>query len=448
MNNKKNTIIKSVIYIFLILLVVVYLFPLFWIAMNSLKGKQEFTDAPFAKPKALDMEDFKQAGDRVDFAKDFKKEAEKKVASAKKEGVSEIDVYKELIGGYVADSPKDAYLYYEMFKAAASSSLEKEGKAELYQYICSTLTTTSGEGKQKESFYESLLKLIANGSIKGAAKADIVDELDPVITAAGYYSRFYESMNEVRDLATKKGKTPSLRKEAWQSTRLSKILEENIKGAWVDAKLARSLKNSAIVCFITLVLSLLVGSMAAFAIGRMRWKLSTAAMTYFLLGMMIPVHCVLIPLYCRFSDMNLTSSLFSVIIPYTTFALPITIYIMVGFFKSIPTELFEAACIDGCTIYRSFVTVSLPLAKTGLFVTGLMTFVGNWNELLLATVFLSEKNELRTLPMALTVFSGPHSSNIPKSFAAIMVAILPNIVVYCMFSNQIVEGLTVGAVKG
>lgn len=222
---------------------------------------------------------------------------------------------------------------------------------------------------------------------------------------------------------------------------------ENFRLAWEKAKLGVALKNSTIVCGITLIVSLLFGSMAAFAIGRMRWKLSKGAMTYFLTGMMIPVHCVLIPLYVQFSKIGLKNSLISIIVPYITFSLPITIYIMVGFFRSMPGELFEAACIDGCSIYRCFFTIALPLGKTGLFVTGLMTFVGNWNELLLAMVFISDKMK-KTLPVTLSAFVGPYKTNYVQMFAAIIIAILPNVIVYCIFSNQIVEGLTVGAVKG
>lgn len=222
---------------------------------------------------------------------------------------------------------------------------------------------------------------------------------------------------------------------------------ENFKIAWEKAYLGVALKNSVIVCSVTLVISLLAGSMAAFAIGRMRWKFSGAMMTYFLIGMMIPVHCVLIPLYVQFSKIGMTNSLISIIIPYVTFSLPITIYIMVGFFRSMPGELFEAACIDGCNIYRCFFTIALPLSKTGLFVTGLMTFVGNWNELLLALVFISDKMK-KTLPVTLSYFAGPYKTNYVQMFAAILIAIAPNVIVYCIFSNQIVEGLTVGAVKG
>lgn len=225
------------------------------------------------------------------------------------------------------------------------------------------------------------------------------------------------------------------------------LMFENYSFAWTAGRLGIATLNSAIVCGVTLILCLLVGSMAAFAIGRMRWKLSGAMMTYFLTGMMIPVHCILIPVFTRFSKMHLTNSLTGLILPYLTLSLPITIFIMTGFFQSLPNELFESACIDGCSIYRSFSHIALPLSRTGLFVTGLMTFVANWNELLLAMVFISDDSK-KTLPVSLSKFVGPYNTNYSQMFAAIVIAIIPTIIVYCMFSNQIVDGLTAGAVKG
>ena len=222
---------------------------------------------------------------------------------------------------------------------------------------------------------------------------------------------------------------------------------ENYTFAWTAGRLGVATLNSIFVCGITLVLCLLIGSMAAFAIGRMRWKLSGLMMTYFLTGMMIPVHCILIPVFTRFSKMHLTNSQAGLILPYLTLSLPITIFIMTGFFQSLPNELFESACIDGCSIYRSFTHIALPLSKTGLFVTVLMTFVANWNELLLAMVFISEDAK-KTLPVSLSKFVGPYNTNYSQMFAAIVIAIIPTIIVYCLFSNQIVEGLTAGAVKG
>lgn len=222
---------------------------------------------------------------------------------------------------------------------------------------------------------------------------------------------------------------------------------ENYTFAWTAGKLGVATLNSIFVCVITLILCLLIGSMAAFAIGRMRWKLSGVMMTYFLTGMMIPVHCILIPVFTRFSKMHLTNSQAGLILPYLTLSLPITIFIMTGFFESLPNELFESACIDGCSIYKSFTHIALPLSRTGLFVTGLMTFVANWNELLLAMVFISDDAK-KTLPVSLSKFVGPYNTNYSQMFAAIVIAIIPTIIVYCLFSNQIVDGLTAGAVKG
>ena len=222
---------------------------------------------------------------------------------------------------------------------------------------------------------------------------------------------------------------------------------ENFTFAWTAGKLGIATLNSLIVCVVTLLLSMIIGSMAAFGIARLRWKLSKLALTYFLIGMMIPVHCVLIPLFTRFAKIGLSNSLMGLVLPYLTFALPITIFIMVGFFESMPNELIESACIDGATIYQIFFKVCLPLGKTGLFVTGLMTFVGNWNELLLAMVFISDDMK-KTLPVSLSKFVGPYNTNYSQMFAAIIIAIVPTIIVYCAFSNQIVDGLTAGAVKG
>ena len=111
------------------------------------------------------------------------------------------------------------------------------------------------------------------------------------------------------------------------------------------------------------------------------------------------------------------------------------------------SQLYEAAAIDGCGIYGCFFRIALPLCRTGFFVSGLMTFVGNWNELLMAMVFVSDPAK-KTLPVTLTYFVGPYATNYVQMFAAIIIAIAPTIIVYCLFSNQIVEGLTTGAVKG
>ena len=123
------------------------------------------------------------------------------------------------------------------------------------------------------------------------------------------------------------------------------------------------------------------------------------------------------------------------------------VYQLVQFMRNVPRDLDEAAAIDGCGIYGCFFRIALPLCRTGFFVSGLMTFINNWNELLLAMVFISDPMK-KTLPVTLTYFVGPYATNYVQMFAAIIIAIAPTVVVYSLFSNQIVEGLATGAVKG
>lgn len=222
---------------------------------------------------------------------------------------------------------------------------------------------------------------------------------------------------------------------------------ENYAYSWVNGRLGVSLVNSLLVSTTTLVFSLAIGSLAAFAIARLRFKINNMMLTYFMIGMMVPAHCLLIPLFVMLSKVNLGNSLVGLVIPYITFALPLTIYIMTGFFRGIPHELMESACIDGCGLFRIFAQICLPISKTGLYITGLMTFINTWNELVLAMCFISDPAK-KTPPVALTYFVGPYETNYVKMFSAIVIAVLPTIIVYCLFSNQIVEGLTQGAVKG
>ena len=225
------------------------------------------------------------------------------------------------------------------------------------------------------------------------------------------------------------------------------MIAENYEYAWSRAHLGTALCNSLVCTLSTLAGCLLIGSLAAFAIARIDFKINNLMMTYFLIGMMVPIHCLLMPLIRMVAKVGLGDTLLGLIVPYVTFALPLTIYIMVGFFKTIPHELFESCCVDGCGLTRTFWQIALPISKSGLFITGLMTFVNTWNELVLAMCLINTPSK-KTLPVALTAFVGPYETDYGHLFAAIFIAVLPTILVYCIFSNQIVEGLTQGAVKG
>ena len=211
--------------------------------------------------------------------------------------------------------------------------------------------------------------------------------------------------------------------------------------------ISRYFLNSLLVVACTLIISLTFSSMAAYGISRMRWKLSGTFKIMFLLGMMIPVHSIMIPLMVIFSKLKLTDSYIGLIIPYTVFSFAQAIFILSGFFTGLPRELEEAAVIDGCSIWRCFWRIILPLAKPGIATVALFVFNGTWNELLLGIIFINSDSK-KTLPVGLTMFVGPYSTNYGPMIAAIMLAIIPVAVIYCMFSNQIVGGLTAGSVKG
>lgn len=221
----------------------------------------------------------------------------------------------------------------------------------------------------------------------------------------------------------------------------------NFEKAWNAGHIGQYFLNSVIVVGSTLVISLLVNCMAAYAIARMKWKLSGFVQGVFLIGMMVPVHVILIPLYVWFAALGLLDNYLSLIVPYVVFTFGQSIYIMRGFFSSLPREMEEAAVIDGCSIWGAFWRVIIPISTGGIFTIGLFTFNGTWNELLLAKIF-TNSHAVRTLPVGLTVFVGPNMTNYGPMLAAIVIAVLPTIIVYCLLSNKIVGGLTAGAVKG
>lgn len=221
----------------------------------------------------------------------------------------------------------------------------------------------------------------------------------------------------------------------------------NYQKAWVAGHIGQYFLNSVIVVGCTLLFSLVINCMAAYAIARMKWKLSGAAMTLFLSGMMVPIHATLIPLYVLFTNIGLVDNYLSLIIPYIVFSFGQSIYIMRGFFGNLPKEMEEAAVIDGCSLWGAFWKIIIPISTGGIFTIGLFTFNGTWNELLVAKIFTTS-DSVRTLPVGLTNFVGPNMVNYGPMLAAIVIAIIPTIIVYCCLSNKIVGGLTAGAVKG
>lgn len=221
---------------------------------------------------------------------------------------------------------------------------------------------------------------------------------------------------------------------------------ENFKRAIIQGNLGRLFINSIIISLATVILATLLSAMSAYGITRMRWKLSGLVLSIFLLGMMIPTYSTIIPLFSFFNAIRINNSYIAVIIPHIVFALPISILILSGFFRTIPVELEEAAIIDGSTILGIFFKIIWPTSVPSLVTVSVITFITVWNDLLFPRIFLSDSN-LMTLPVGLTNFQGRYSTDYVGMIAAVVLTIVPGIIVYVFLHDKIIEGMTAGALK-
>jgi multiple sugar transport system permease protein len=224
---------------------------------------------------------------------------------------------------------------------------------------------------------------------------------------------------------------------------------ENYKSIFENDDFTRALANSAIVSLVTTFIGIVIGSFAAYALARLKMNFK-----FLLLGIVLsistfPQIAIAAPLFRLWSDVGLYNTLIGLVIPYLTFALPLSIYILVSFFREIPKDLEEAALVDGATNFQAFLKVIVPLAAPGLATTAILTFIAAWNEFLLATTLTSSR-EARTVPVAISQFTGSSQFEVPlgtQSAASVVVAI-PLIILVLLFQKRIVAGLTAGAVKG
>ncbi len=224
-----------------------------------------------------------------------------------------------------------------------------------------------------------------------------------------------------------------------------KWLFSNYANAWGSGgNIKLYLLNSVIDTAVTLLITSLFGFMSAYGLLRMRWKGQKVVFTYLLMGMMIPMHAALYPL--TETLMPLMKTNWALIIPYAAFQLPITILILSGFITSIPYEMEEAACIDGSGIYRTAFTIILPMMAPALFTAAIFVFLQVWNELLLASVFTTDK--VRTLTVGIQQMSGQYQTDYGSMGAALVIATLPTLILYSCMSGQVQKSLVAGAVKG
>ena len=224
---------------------------------------------------------------------------------------------------------------------------------------------------------------------------------------------------------------------------------ENYKSIFQNSNFTRALGNSAIVALTTTLIGVIVGSFAAYALARLRMRGKFVILGIVLSITTFPQIAIAAPLFRLWANIGLYNTLLGLIIPYLTFALPLSIYILVTFFREIPKDLEEAALVDGATNFEAFRKVVVPLAAPGLATTAILTFIAAWNEFLLATT-LTSSVAARTAPVAISQFTGSSEFEVPlgtQSAASVAISI-PLIILVLLFQKRIVAGLTAGAVKG
>jgi trehalose/maltose transport system permease protein len=225
---------------------------------------------------------------------------------------------------------------------------------------------------------------------------------------------------------------------------------ENYRYVLGDERFLSSLRNSAFVSSLTTIVSLLIGSFAAYALGRLKFK-GRKALLYIVLSMtMFPAISVLSGLYTIIKSAGLFGTPYALVLTYPIFTLPFTVWVLTSFFRGLPREIEQAAIIDGASYLQIFWRILLPLTAPALVTTGLLAFVRSWNEYLFALNFTLTNPEAQTVTVTVAKFTGAESFQEPirEIMAAAMFVTIPLVLLVLIFQRRIVAGLTAGAVKG
>ena len=224
-------------------------------------------------------------------------------------------------------------------------------------------------------------------------------------------------------------------------------LWSNYSEAMKTGHMGRYFLNSAIVAVATIIITSLAAVMATYALTRLIWKRRKTVNKFFMLGLTIPIHAAIVPIYVTLSRLKMLNSYWSLIIPYSAFSLSMAILVCTSFMNDIPRELDEAACIDGCGTWGIFFRIIVPLMKPATATVGIYTFLQCWNELMFANIFIS-KDALKTLPVGIQALSGQYTTAWGPIGAALVVATFPTLLFYIFLSRKIQESFIAGAVKG
>jgi raffinose/stachyose/melibiose transport system permease protein len=211
--------------------------------------------------------------------------------------------------------------------------------------------------------------------------------------------------------------------------------------------IARYLLNSLYYSLLSMVITVLASAMAAYALVRMNWRLKALAMAFILLGLMVPIHSELVPLYIILNRLGLRNPRITLLGVYTAFSIPISILILAGFLRSVPREMEEAAVIEGSSLLRAVFRVVFPLLQPALATVVILHFIGIWNDFFASLVFINLERDV-TLQLGVARFQSSFGTNYPYMLSGLMLAILPSVLVYVLIQRRIIEGVTAGALKG
>lgn len=222
---------------------------------------------------------------------------------------------------------------------------------------------------------------------------------------------------------------------------------ENYARAFVDRPLWLYLLNSVIVAGASTFFTVIVSSLAAYALTRLRLPYRKLIMQIILAVSMFPLIALMVPLFQTMRSLGLLNTYPALILPYIVLSMPVCTLVLASFFQDIPADLENAAMIDGCTRVGALIKVVIPLSAPGVFTAALLSFVNAWDEFLLALTLNASAN-MRTLPVGITLYQGEFAFPWPIISAALIVAIVPISIMIAVFQERVVGGLTAGGVKG
>ncbi len=214
-----------------------------------------------------------------------------------------------------------------------------------------------------------------------------------------------------------------------------------------DYHIFESVLNSFRTTVISVFLIVLFGFIIGYILARIKFPGNRLLYVIFLMGMLIPIHSLLVPIYVVFTRTGLGNQWFTLIMPYMAFGFPIAIFLVEGYVKGIPVALEEAAAIDGSSFSRTLFSIILPMCRPILTTVAIIQTFSCWNEFSFALVLIKDPR-LQTVPLAMTQFTGQFSSDYTKIMAAMLITMAPIVIFYFVFSKQIIQGMVAGAVKG